>query len=68
MLVTVGAVGWVLPGVAGAPALLAGGLVLWPRSFGRLESWFERRFPKLHQQSMQQIGRYLDDLERRYPR
>jgi hypothetical protein len=67
MLVTVGALGYVLPGMAGAPALLAGGLALWPRRFRPVESWFERRFPGAHRASMQQIGRFLDDLERRYP-
>lgn len=67
MLMTVGVLGWVLPGMVGVPALMAGGLVLWPRKFSRLESWFEGRFPTVHHQSLQQIGRYLDDLERRYP-
>ena len=67
MLVSVGVLGLILPGMAGAPAILAGGLVLWPGKFGKLESWFERRFPKLHGESMRQIGRYLDDLNRRYP-
>jgi hypothetical protein len=67
MLVSVGALGFVLPGVMGAPAIVAGGLVLWPRAFGRVEAWLERRYPKLHKESLKQIGRYLDDLERRYP-
>jgi hypothetical protein len=67
MLVSVGLLGLVLPGMAGAPAILAGGLVLWPGTFGKLETWFERRFPKLHGQSMRQIERYVDDLNRRYP-
>lgn len=67
MLMTVGVLGLALPGVVGGPALLAGGLVLWPRAFGRAETWFERKFPRAHQHSMQQINRYLDDLERRFP-
>jgi len=67
MLLTAGVLGLALPGVVGGPALLAGGLVLWPRAFGRAETWFETRFPKAHQHSMQQINRYLDDLERRFP-
>lgn len=67
MLMTVGALGWVLPGIIGTPALLAGGLVLWPKRFGKIESWFERKFPDLHHKSVHQIGRYLDDLEKRYP-
>ena len=67
MLVSVGALGFVLPAVAGTPAIVAGGLVLWPRTFGRLERWLERRYPSTYRQGMRQIGRYLDDLERRFP-
>ena len=67
MLVTVGVLGWILPGMAGTPALIAGGLVLWPGAFGKVEEWFQRRYPELHRQSMRQVGRYLDDLEQRYP-
>ena len=67
MLMTVGVLGFVLPGVVGTPAAIAGGLVLWPRTFGKVENWFERRFPKIHKQSLYQINRYLNDLESRYP-
>ena len=67
MLLTVGALGFALPGVVGAPAVIAGGLVLWPKAFGKVENWFERRFPKMHKQSLFQINRYLNDLETRYP-
>lgn len=66
MLITAGIVGFVLPG-PGTPAIIAGGLALWPTAFGKLESWLERRHPGVHRQSMKQIGRFLDDLERRYP-
>ena len=67
MLISVGVLGMVLPGVMGTPAIIAGGLVLWPKAFGKVEDWFERRYPGLHHRSMKQIGRYLDDLERRFP-
>jgi hypothetical protein len=67
LLVSVGVLGWVLPGMAGTPALLAGGLVLWPGAFGKLEGWFQCRYPKLYDQGIQQIDRYLDDMDRRYP-
>jgi putative transmembrane protein PGPGW len=66
MLVTAGIVGLILPG-PGTPALIAGGLALWPKAFGKLESWLERHHPVLHRQSMQQIDRFLSDLEKRYP-
>jgi hypothetical protein len=66
MLVAAGACGVVLPGMVGTPAILAGGLVLWPRAFGRVETWFGQKFPRAHREGMRQIGRYLDDLDRRY--
>jgi hypothetical protein len=67
MLMTVGVLGLALPGVVGAPAMIAGGLVLWPEAFGKVENWFEQKFPKVHKQSLHQIHRYLNDLESRYP-
>ncbi len=67
MLVSVGAIGFVMPAMAGLPALVAGGMVLWPRTFGRVETWVAGRFPTAYREGMRQIGRYLDDLERRFP-
>jgi hypothetical protein len=67
MLVSVGTLGVVLPGMAGAPALVVGGLVLWPSAFGRVDRWLRERFPDTHRQGMTQVARYLDDLERRFP-
>ncbi len=67
MLMTVGVLGLALPGVVGTPAMIAGGLVLWPKAFGKVENWFEHKFPKVHKQSLHQIHRYLNDLESRYP-
>ncbi len=66
MLLTAGIIGFILPG-PGTPAIIAGGIALWPDAFGKVESWFARRYPFAHQKSMQQIGRYLNDLEKRYP-
>lgn len=67
LLALIGIAGILLPGPVGSPFLLAGGLVLWPKAFGRVEGWFERRFPGLHREGVAQIERYLFDLERRYP-
>jgi hypothetical protein len=67
LLISVGALGLVLPGVVGAPAVVAGGLVFWPKAFGPIEGWLGRRFPKAHRQGLEQLRRYLDDLDRRYP-
>jgi len=66
MLITAGIVGFILPG-PGTPAIIAGGLALWPGAFGKLESWLERRNPGLHRRGVQQINRFLEDLEKRYP-
>jgi hypothetical protein len=66
MLITAGIVGLILPG-PGTPALIAGGLALWPKAFDRLESWLEQHHPVAHRESMKQIDRFLNDLERRYP-
>ena len=66
MLVTAGVIGVVLPG-PGAPALLAGGLILWPEGFGRVEGWLRQRFPQSHRQGRRHLERFLSDLERRYP-
>ncbi len=67
LLLSVGALGFVMPGMAGMPALIVGGLVFWPETFSPLERWFERKYPKAHRQSLEQVRRYLKDLERRYP-
>jgi hypothetical protein len=66
MLITAGIVGFILPG-PGTPAIIAGGLVLWPNAFGKLETWLEQAHPKVHKKGMQQINRFLSDLQKRYP-
>jgi hypothetical protein len=68
LLLSVGALGFILPGVIGTPALIAGGLALWPKAFGRADAWFARRCPQIHRKSLHQMGRFLADLERRYAR
>lgn len=67
LLFSVGCLGIVLPGIVGTPAIVAGGLVLWPSKFASVESWFEKKFPTVHHKSMKQLNRFLDDLERRFP-
>jgi hypothetical protein len=66
MLIAAGIVGLIMPG-PGTPALIAGGLALWPGAFGKLGAWLEQHHPVVHHRSMKQIGRFLDDLEKRYP-
>ena len=61
LLITAGVVGLVVPGVLGTPFLLAGALVLVPGGSKLLSRWAGHS-------AMRQIGRFLYDLERRYPR
>ena len=67
LLLTLGVLGLILPGPIGTPALVAGGVVLWPGTFGRVSRWMEKRFPRFTRVGNSQIGRFLSDLERRYP-
>jgi hypothetical protein len=67
LLLVLGVGGLLLPGPVGSPFLLMGGVVLWPGVFERLEFAFQRKFPRVHRQSMRQLRRFIDDLERRYP-
>lgn len=66
MLLSAGVIGFVMPG-PGTPAIIAGGLVLWPQGFGKVEGWFQRRFPGAHRMGLKQLRRYLQDLDQRYP-
>ena len=67
-LVSAGVVGLVMPGVIGAPFLIMGALVLWPGNHKRVERWRQGHSPKAFHGAMKQINRFLDDLEKRYPR
>jgi hypothetical protein len=68
LLITAGLVGVVVPGVLGVPFLVLGGLVLMPLTSRRAEQWLGGHSPKMFKGSVRQINRFLDDLERRYPR
>jgi hypothetical protein len=67
LLIVAGIGGLLLPGPIGTPFVILGGVILWPAVFERVEIAFEKRFPRVHRQSVRQIGRFLTDLERRYP-
>jgi hypothetical protein len=68
LLITAGLVGVVVPGVLGVPFLVLGGLVLMPLTSQRAEQWLGGHSPKMFEGSVRQINRFLDDLDRRYPR
>ncbi len=68
VLVYVGVLGVILPGIPGLPFVIAGGAVLLPGGPKLLNRWIGRKPPRVVHSSMKQIARLLDDLERRYPR
>ena len=67
MLMAAGVVGVILPGPMGTPLLLAGGFVLAPKMFGKLDICLKTRCPNVRHQGVKMLGRFLDDLEKRYP-
>jgi hypothetical protein len=67
LLMVVGVAGLLLPGPVGSPFVVAGGISLWHAGFRRAESWFQRVAPGMYRVGIEQIERYLADLEHRYP-
>ena len=67
ILMAAGVVGVLLPGPIGTPLIVAGGLVLAPRAFGRIDKVLKDRFPGLRHQGVKMVERFLDDLQKRYP-
>ncbi len=67
LLVVAGIGGILLPGPVGTPFLIAGGVILWPAAFRRVEICLHKRFPRFHREGMKQMKRFITDLERRYP-
>ena len=68
LLVYVGVLGVILPGIIGFPFVIIGGAVLLPGGPKLLMRWVGRNPPRFVHASMKQISRFLDDIERRYPR
>lgn len=66
-LMTAGIVGAVLPGSMGTPLVVAGGMVLAPQLFDKVDGLVKHRFPGLHHQGLKALARFLDDFERRFP-
>jgi hypothetical protein len=67
LLVVIGTAGLLLPGPVGSPFLVAGGIALWPSAFRKTEDWLQRVAPGMYEEGIQQLERFLADLERRYP-
>ncbi len=67
MLVGIGVLGFILPGVVGTPFFLLGGAVLVPGGKQRISRWASKKPRPIFRQSLKVVGRFMDDLERRYP-
>ncbi len=67
MLVGLGVVGAVLPGMIGVPLIVTGSAALLPRTFAPVERWFEQRFPSAYQEGLRYVDRFLRDFYRRFP-
>ncbi len=69
LLVTAGVVGLIMPGLPGTPILIVGILVVTPGGSKLLSRWAGGdKQPGFIKAAMKPLGRFLDDLERRYPR
>lgn len=66
-LVAAGVVALVVPGAAGAPLLLAGGMALAPKLFADADRYAQQNAPHLRKAGLRMLDRFLSDLERRYP-
>lgn len=68
LMVSIGVLGVVLPGIIGTPFLVAGVAVLTPGGPKLLTRWAGNKPNGFVHKGLRQIGRWLDDLDRRYPR
>lgn len=69
LLVGAGVAGIILPGLIGTPFFVVGVFALLPGSTARIERWRKKNSSSTALNvAMKQINRFLDDLEKRYPR
>lgn len=67
LLIYLGVLGLVVPGVIGFPFLIAGAAVMTPGGPARFSRWAARKRRPLVSLGLRQIVRMIDDLDRRYP-
>ena len=67
LMIYVGILGIILPGVIGFPLVIAGGAVVAPGGRKWLALWLGRNHGPMVRASLKQIVRMADDLDRRYP-
>ena len=68
LMIYVGILGVILPGIIGTPFLIAGLAILAPGGPKLLARWAARNRRGFVHASLKQINRWLEDLDRRYPR
>jgi hypothetical protein len=68
MLMGVGVLGVILPGLPGAPFFIVGGAGLVPGGQKRISRWIGDDPKPITKQSLNIIGRFVNDLKARYPR
>jgi hypothetical protein len=67
ILIAAGVAGLILPGPWGTPLIVAGGLVLAPKAFGKLDAYMKTRYPGMRHHGVKMLERFLDDMQKRYP-
>jgi len=67
LLLYLGVLGLVVPGVIGFPFLIAGGAMMTQSGPAWFSRWASRRQRPMVSLGLRQILRMIDDLERRYP-
>jgi hypothetical protein len=67
LLVYLGVLGFIIPGFIGLPILLVGAAVVAPGGPKWIARWMGNKPPRFLHKSLKQLGRLLDDMDRRYP-
>ncbi len=68
LLIGAGVIGILTPGIPGTPFVIVGTMVVVPGGKKRLSRWIGDNPPRFIKGALGQLGRFVDDLERRYPR
>lgn len=67
LMINIGILGILVPGIFGLPFLVAGAAVVSPQSRNWILNKLSRRPPRALFTTLRQISRFVDDVERRYP-
>ena len=67
MMIGVGVLGVILPGLPGWPFFLIGGAVLVPGGKRRVGRWLDNHQGPVTDRSLKIVERFMDDLDEHYP-